>query len=53
MGWDSDADLEDFNIEGTGIARAYSCTYCGASAEVFETPEEERKDYPFYSEMEK
>ena len=50
MGCDSDADLGDFEIEGTGIARAFFCTYCGASAEVFETPVEERNEYPFYRE---
>lgn len=39
--WDSDYDLEDFGMEGSGVVHVCHCTNCGAEIHVISREEKD------------
>lgn len=44
------SDFEIVNEDGDAMVTNASCPYCGASYELFDTPECEKKNYPYWLE---
>lgn len=46
----SEIDCSDLDEQDDAIVSNASCPYCGASYEICDTPESEKKHYPYWSE---
>lgn len=44
MSWESDADFEDYGINGDRIVASLTCSECGATAEFYTKREEEQDE---------
>ena len=50
MVWSGDFCREDFEIGDDELVRELHCANCGADATIYETADEEKKNYPYYQE---